>query len=166
MHGWPFLSYFTKRQHTSVTSAVFPPKLSATVDGSLGSGHPRKAACFCATSYWRGVGLPLTLSPRSLHLAQNRAGSSGPPWLFFLHDFSRSSPFGREGFSLVLATWFSPRMSDGWVAGAAAPSSCVLGPLLFCPRSHQTVSGTHETPCSSSTFSPLPAAAGGHLGSV
>lgn len=54
-------------------------------------------------------------------------------------------PVCREGFCLVLATCFSPRMNDGWVACATSLSSHVLGPLLFCPPFHQTVSGIHKT---------------------
>lgn len=105
---------------------------------------------FRATSYWGGVSLPLTVSPRSLHSAENGAGSSGPPWLFFLHGFSRSAPFVERTSVGFWPSIVVPERVTRWVACAPVLPSCVLGPLLVCPASHQTVSGIHETLCSRS----------------
>lgn len=68
-----------------------------------------------------------------------------PSWAILSSRLLTLRPICREGFCWVLATHFSPRTSDRWVARAPALSFRVLGPLLVRPGSPQTVSGIHET---------------------
>lgn len=135
VHGWPFLSFFTKRWRISVTFTVFPPNLSATVD-SLRSGCPGEGrvlpflfftvealACLSPCPPSHPVPTITAFSPKQGRLFRPSLAVLSS-WLLTL------LPVCREGFCVVLATCFSPRMNDGWLARATALPSRVLGPLL------------------------------------